>query len=288
MGALKETAPAKVNLTLKVLGRRPDGFHEIVSLAAFARFGDRLVLAPGEALALGTSGAFADGLSEDNLVMQAARLLEQRCPGIRTGRFELEKRLPVAAGLGGGSADAAAALRLLRRANEAEVAFEDLHTVAEQVGSDVPVCLNSQAAMMRGRGEETAPVSSLPKLSAVLVNPGVALGAGEVYAALGAGPLPEGSFALAGMDACPDTVEGVVELVGSLGNDLAGPAEKLAPVIGEVRNALDETDGCLVAEMSGSGTTCFGLYPSPEGAEASARTLSERHPDWWIVATELS
>ncbi len=287
MGMLKETAPAKVNLTLKVLGRRPDGFHEIVSLAAFARFGDHLQFEPGEALTLASEGPFARQLSENNLVLQAARLLEQRCPGIRTGSFELEKRLPVAAGLGGGSADAAAALRLLQRVNEARVSFEDLHAVAAQLGSDVPVCLKSRAAVMRGRGEDTSPVPSLPKLPAVLVNPGVGLGAGEVYAALGAASFSGGAETSAGTEACPDTLKGLVEQIRSVGNDLAAPAEKLAPVIREVRNALDETDDCLVAEMSGSGTTCFGLYRSSESADAGARTLAERRPDWWVVSTEL-
>ena len=288
MKVLKETAPAKVNLTLKVLGRRPDGFHEIVSQAAFAGFGDHVQLEPGEALTLMSKGPFAEELSESNLVLQAASLLEQRCPRIRTGRFKLEKRLPVAAGLGGGSADAAAALRLLQRANASHVSFEDVYAAAEQLGSDVPVCLKSQAAIMRGRGEETSPIPSLPKLPAVLANPGVALGAGEVYAALGAAPLAGGPKTVPDMEACPDTLEGVVEQIRSVGNDLAGPAVKLAPVIRDVRNALDETDDCLVAEMSGSGPTCFGLYRSSEGAEAGARALAERHPDWWVVATELA
>ncbi|MEM8744678.1 MAG: 4-(cytidine 5'-diphospho)-2-C-methyl-D-erythritol kinase [Pseudomonadota bacterium] len=287
MSGLKETARAKVNLTLKVLGRRADGFHQIESLVAFASDGDRLEFAPGDKLELSIEGAFGDKLQGDNLVLQAARLLGQRTPGIPAGTFRLVKRLPVAAGVGGGSADAAAALRLMQRASQTVVSTTDMSAVAEALGSDVPVCLLSRAALMRGRGEDVSPVDAMPALPAVLANPGAELGAGEVYAALDVAPVANHSESSPGTPPSFDTSEQLVELVRSVGNDLADAAIGLAPVIGEVRAELAATDGCLVAEMSGSGSTCFGIYGSVEEAQKAASNLTERHPDWWIISTEL-
>ncbi|MDA7948463.1 MAG: 4-(cytidine 5'-diphospho)-2-C-methyl-D-erythritol kinase [Hyphomicrobiaceae bacterium] len=288
MQLLKETAPAKVNLTLKVLGRRADGFHQIESLAAFTGCGDRLELNPGNALGLSIEGPFADKLSGANLVVEAARVVGQRCPDVHAGHFRLVKRLPVAAGLGGGSADAAAALRLLHKANETKISSVDMFAAAEQLGSDVSVCLSSRAAVMRGRGEEISPARTMPVLPAVLANPGVELGAGEVYAALDAGPCDDASGMWSdGMVRLQSTGQ-VGQLIQSIGNDLADAAIGLAPVVGKVRAVLGETEGCLAAEMSGSGPTCFGIYESTDHAQAAARHLAGRYSDWWIVATELS
>ena len=278
MHVLKETAAAKVNLTLKVLGRRRDGFHQIESLVAFAAHGDRLDFAPGDGFDLSVDGPFADKLHGDNLVLETALLLAQRCSGLPAGSFSLLKQLPVAAGLGGGSADAAAALRLLGQASQSKVSPDDISAVAEKLGSDISVCLLSRAAFMRGRGEVVTPIGTFPALPAVLANPGAELGAGEVYTALDAAPYSDGTASPSGGPPATGSAAQIVQLVRSVGNDLADTAIGIAPVVGVVRAELGETDGCLVAEMSGSGSTCFGLYENAAAAQSAARLLAERHP----------
>jgi 4-diphosphocytidyl-2-C-methyl-D-erythritol kinase len=185
---LTEFAPAKINLTLHVLGRRADGYHEIESLVAFADIGDRLTFVPGDTLELEVGGPSAEaaGEGEDNLVLKAARALAEGVDGLRTGRFVLDKQLPVAAGLGGGSSDAAAALRLLARHNNLPLNDPRLHAAARATGADVPVCLDPKARMMRGIGEILSGPIALPELPAVLVNPGVAVPTKDVFAALAA------------------------------------------------------------------------------------------------------
>ena len=175
MTALRDLARAKLNLTLEVLGRRPDGFHEVRSLVAFATFGDDLELAPGDDLDLEVEGPFAAALSGDNLILEAASAARRRVPNLRLGRFRLRKVLPVAAGLGGGSADAAAALRLIARANPGLVPEAALAELAPKLGADVNVCLKSRPALIAGRGETVETVSGFPSCGIVLVNPGRAL-----------------------------------------------------------------------------------------------------------------
>ena len=284
---ISEQAPAKVNLTLKVIGKRPDGFHELVSLAAFASVSDLLVLVPEADASLCVEGPFAGDLGEDNLVLQAAEMLLEHFPNRRTGAFTLDKQLPVAAGLGGGSADAAAALRLMERATPDPVPRETIARVAGLLGADVSVCLASKASMMRGRGDDIMQIAALPELPAVLVNPGVALGTGDVFAALGAPPVKD---ACADNDAEPASFGSADELaayIRNTGNDLEATAIKCAPVIAEVRAALRATAGCRLAQMSGSGPTCFGIFGDADEARAAARTLSAAHPHWWVVATQL-
>lgn len=287
MELLKETAQAKVNLTLRVHGRRADGFHEIESLVVFAGVGDQLELSPGGDLALSTEGHFAEKLTDNNLVLEAARMLCMHCPGIRSGQFRLEKRLPVAAGLGGGSADAAAALRLLQRINAGKISTDEMFAVARELGSDVPACFASRSSMMRGRGEQLSPLSRSPELPAVLVNPRIELGAGEVYTAIDADPVSETFKPSTSVSAQFATIDDFVRFVRSTGNDLQPAAIKLAPAIDEVRSSITETEGCLAAQMSGSGPTCFGLYRTHDEARAAAQSLVRRHPDWWVVATQL-
>src|SRR5262245_7489051 len=186
MTALVERAPAKVNLTLHVLGRRPDGYHELESLVVFADVFDRLTLAPGPNLDLVVRGpsAAAAGAAADNLVLKACRAAAARIESLRFGRFLLDKRLPVAAGLGGGSSDAAAALRLIARVNELDLADPRLADAARAAGADVPVCLDPRSRLMRGIGEVLSGPLALPRLTAVLVNPGVAVATREVFAGL--------------------------------------------------------------------------------------------------------
>ena len=287
-GELTEFAPAKVNLTLHVLGRRADGYHEIDSLVAFADIADRLTFRPGERLELAVCGPTgpAAGASEDNLVLKAARALAERVEGLRLGAFMLDKQLPVAAGLGGGSSDAAAALRLLAQANGLSLQDTRLHAAAQATGADVPVCLDPKARLMRGIGEILSDPLHLPEIAAVLVNPGVAVPTKDVFAALAApalsGPPEPDEFIAIDTDAAS-----LVPLLAGRRNDLQTPAIKMQPVIADVLCALERSANCLLARMSGSGATCFGLFGSSGTAEEGARRLQAAHSNWWVCATTL-
>ncbi len=288
MDLLREYAPAKVNLTLRVLGRRTDGFHELESLVAFAGVGDELTLEPGASLALELSGRGAIDLTAeaDNLVLRAARALADRVSGLITGRFQLVKNLPVASGIGGGSSDAAAALRLLARANGLALDDARMMDAAATIGSDVPVCLDARARMMSGRGEQLGPALALPELHAVLVNPRVTIPTPAVFAELGLMPgtplkaVGQGPFALS-------TREELLESVRASSNDLEGPAIRLCPRIDAVREALEAAGYADLIRMSGSGATVFALYPRQEAAEVAARHVAALRPGWWVAATVL-
>lgn len=281
--ARAEKAPAKVNLTLHVLGRRADGYHDIESLVVFAGVGDALSFTPGRALALTVGGptAAAAGDTTDNLVLRAARALAERVEGLQVGRFALSKRLPVAAGLGGGSADAAAALRMLARANGLASDDPRLMQAARATGADVPVCLDPRPRLMRGIGDVLSEALDLPKLPAVLVNPGVAVPTREVFATL---KLPSGQVAPPAP--APNTTS-LADAVANGRNDLEGPAIELQPVIASVLSVLRRLPGCRLARMSGSGATCFGLFDTPAAATAAARELRVGYPDWWVRPTVL-
>jgi 4-diphosphocytidyl-2-C-methyl-D-erythritol kinase len=286
MAAIVEPARAKINLTLLVRGRRDDGYHDLDSLVAFADRGDRLTLDAGPALALELVGARSQscGALGDNLVLKAARLLGETVPGLTLGRFTLDKRLPVAAGIGGGSADAAATLRLLARANGLKLDDPRLIAAARETGADVPVCLASRSCIMRGLGERLEPVA-LPRMVCVLVNPDVTLSTREVFAALGLEPGELRSTATPGdwpgERASPDDW---CAAIARGRNDLQPAAMRLRPVIGVVIEALERTAGCKVARMSGSGATCFGLFADAGYAARAVRRLRREHPDWWIWA----
>jgi len=287
--SLVDAAFAKVNLTLRVLGRRADGYHELESLVAFADVGDVVRLQTGAPLSLEIDGPYAAacGTPADNLVLKAAAALAARIAGLRLGRFVLTKELPVAAGLGGGSADAAAALRLLVHANRqafsrVDFADQDIRAVALGVGADVPVCLESRARIMRGVGEELSPPLDLPVLPALLVNPRLPLSTREVFARLG------GKFGTApALAHVPRDFAAMIEWLGGHGNDLTDPAIACVPLIGEVLDALRALPGCRLARMSGSGPTCFALFASSEEVMAAARPLQAMHRDWWICPTVL-
>jgi 4-diphosphocytidyl-2-C-methyl-D-erythritol kinase len=286
MAALVELAPAKVNLTLAVLGRRADGYHLLDSLVVFAGIADRLTLAPGPALSLKVSGETAGqaGPLDDNLVLKAARALAARVPDLKLGRFTLEKHLPVAAGLGGGSSDAAAALRLLARANRLKAGGAPVAKIAPTVGADVPVCIDPRPRRMRGIGEVLSAPLKMPKLAAVMVNPGVAVPTRDVFMKLGlkpGGPVRRAAPARA----LPRSVEAFAEYLSKHGNDLEAPAIEVQPVIARVLRDIRESKGCLLARMSGSGATCFGIFTSPRAAKAAAQSLSAAQPKWWVRAT---
>jgi 4-diphosphocytidyl-2-C-methyl-D-erythritol kinase len=287
---LRRIARAKVNLTLHVTGRRPDGYHELDSLVVFAEFGDALAFAPGEGLALEVVGPYAAALAAacgegaDNLVLRAARGLRALCGAAPGARMTLEKRLPVAAGLGGGSADAAAALRGLAALwRLGELPTPDLMALAAELGADVPVCLDGRPCRVGGIGERLSPVAALPPAWLVLVNPGTALATPAVFAArrgpfsTPAGPLPR----LADATALAAWLRGG-------GNDLETPACSLAPEIFEVLAVLRRTPGCLLARMSGSGATCFGLYGDSATARAAAAAVAAERPAWWVRDTPIA
>jgi 4-diphosphocytidyl-2-C-methyl-D-erythritol kinase len=291
---LIEEGRAKVNLTLRVVGRRTDGYHELESVVAFADCADRLSLAPGAALDLTMSGPLAQACGEtsDNLVLKAAHLLGERVPGLKIGRFTLDKVLPVAAGIGGGSADAAAALRLLAQLNGLALDDKRLRDVAIATGADVPVCLASRACDMTGVGETLLPLS-LPIMPCVLVNPRVAVATREVFAALGLrnGELLVGATDVIRATAWPEqgaSVEDWVEVLAAGSNDLEAPAMRIQPVIGEVIAALNATDGAWLARMSGSGATCFAIFENTADAQRAAQKIQLDHPHWWVHAGVLS
>ena len=295
MPALMEEGRAKVNLTLRVVGRRVDGYHDLESVVAFADCADRLNLTPGSKLDLQTTGPLARDCGEaaDNLVFKAAQLLGERVPDLRLGAFTLDKMLPVAAGIGGGAADAAAALRLLAQANG--LAFDDprLIEAAQLTGADVPVCLASRACVMTGVGETLLPLT-LPKLPCVMVNPGIALATKDVFAALGLrhGELRIGATDVMRAPAWPEeegsSVEDWVEALSSGANDLEAPATRIQPVIGEVLSALNASNGAWLARMSGSGATCFAIYENTAEAQRAAQKIKLDHPGWWVHAGVLS
>lgn len=281
---LFELAPAKVNLTLRVTARRADGYHELCSLVCFANIGDDLRLAPATALGLSVDGdtAAQSGAVSDNLVLKAARALQERIEGLRVGRFHLTKRLPVAAGLGGGSADAAAALRLLARLNEIAPGDWRLTGAARTTGADVPVCLDPRPRVMRGIGELLSAPLPLPTLDAVLVNPRVACPTGPVFQNLsGFSDTDDAAANLLESGGSPNR-NAVIEALLRSSNDLEAPAVALVPAIAAVLTSLRDTEGCRLARMSGSGATSFGLFESAEAAGLAATRLQSENPGWWV------
>jgi 4-diphosphocytidyl-2-C-methyl-D-erythritol kinase len=294
MPALTQEGRAKVNLTLRVVGRRVDGYHDLESVVAFADCADRINLTPGSALNLETTGPLAQacGEPEDNLVFKAAQLLSERVPDLVLGDFVLDKMLPVAAGIGGGSADAAAALRLLAQANGLELDDPRLIEVARLTGADVPVCLASNACVMTGVGETLLPLS-LPKMPCVLVNPRLPVATADVFKALGLrnGQLLVGATDVLRGTAWPEagaSLEDWVEALAAEHNDLEAPAKRVQPVIGEVLAALNASNGAWLARMSGSGATCFAIYENTADAQRAAQQIQRDHPGWWVHAGILS
>jgi 4-diphosphocytidyl-2-C-methyl-D-erythritol kinase len=284
---ISEAASAKINLFLHVGERRDDGFHPLQSLAVFTDMGDMLTLekdAPGVVL-VSVAGPFAAGLQaeSDNLVLRAAlSLIEKEWgSGPPGAKITLTKNLPVASGIGGGSADAAATLRGLRRFWNLQTDDIVLQAIAAELGSDVPVCLANAPSFMEGRGEILRPLLSLPRVPMLLVNPGVAVPTKDVFAALadrsGAGmQLPQGRF--------QDTAD-LLRFLETTRNDLEEPARRLQPVIGEVLAALAALPGALLSRMSGSGATCFAIFADDDCCERAAQMLRDKAPGWWIAPT---
>jgi 4-diphosphocytidyl-2-C-methyl-D-erythritol kinase len=276
----REGARAKVNLFLHVLGRRPDGYHLLDSLAVFPPVGDLLTAESAPALSLRLTGPFGAMLATepDNLVLRAARALAAAAGVAPLARLTLDKRLPVASGIGGGSADAAAALRLFARLWDVQA---DLPAIAATLGADVPVCLDSRPARMRGVGEQLGAAPALPPAGIVLVNPGGSVATALVFRTR------QGDYGSVAVlpDAWPDAAAMARDLAG-LRNDLQPAALALHPPIGAALAALEADPACLLARMSGSGATCFGLYADAAAAARAASLLAR--PGWWCWGGALA
>ena len=284
-------APAKINLYLHVTGKRADGYHLLDSLIAFAGVHDLVSVAQADGVSLAVEGPYGDDLKRtqaDNLVLKAARGLAEAAGTEAGADIRLEKRLPVASGVGGGSADAAATLTGLSRlwgvggTDGGTDGGPNLEKLALELGADVPVCLFGRAAFIGGIGEEITPSPPLPPAWLVLVNPGAALPTAGVFAAR------DGEFSgPARFDATPESAHALADILTGRGNDLTAAAIGLMPVIDDVLKALESADECLLARMSGSGATCFGLFDDAGGAARAAAVISQGHPEWWVRAAPL-
>jgi 4-diphosphocytidyl-2-C-methyl-D-erythritol kinase len=283
--AVHEPARAKLNLYLHVTGRRDDGYHLLDSLVAFAEAGDMIVAAPGGMLSLAVDGPFAAALGgePDNLVMRAARALAAATGAKGNAALTLTKNLPVASGIGGGSADAAATLRVLCRLWNVRPPRDALDAIAVKLGADVPVCLDGVASFIGGVGERRYAAPRLPAAGLVLVNPGTALPTPAVFGKR-SGPFSEP----ARFTAAPRDVADLAAVLRARHNDLTDAATALVPAIRDVMAALDASLGCLLARMSGSGATCFGLYPDRSAATAAAASIAGRNGSWWVLPTAIS
>jgi len=286
------TSRAKINLCLHVIGKRSDGFHQLQSLVTFARFGDELsIVGPDKTQGgdeLQIRGEFASLLANDkktNLVMQALGAYRKQWPqGLQGGlKLCLSKNLPIASGIGGGSANAASLLKLVSKISSIKNDPQQLQKLALSIGSDVPVCLLEKPAIMSGRGEDLVPLKNFPTLFAVLVNPGIAISTGEVFANLkqsenGAMPDVPKNF---------DGVENFVSWLHQTRNDLEQTAIKMVPEIAQIIAEFQLNPNCLIARMCGSGATVFALFADVEHAEQGAKTIKEKWPKYWVKPTIL-
>ena len=278
-------APAKVNLYLHVLGRRPDGYHLLDSLVVFAECGDRIEVAPAERLQLTIDGPFAADVpaGDENLVLRAAHALADEVDGPGAA-IRLTKSLPVASGIGGGSADAAATLRALLRLWRVGIDGERLRRLALALGADVPMCLSGLPAFVGGIGEMIDPAPDLPAFALLLVNPRVALPTARVFAQH-AGPFSQ-SARFDGER--PADARALARMLARRRNDLSAAAMAIAPEVATALRALAGTPGVLLSRMSGSGATCFGLCETTAAAAVAARALAAQYPGWWIEAASVA
>lgn len=283
VATLLEKAPAKINLTLRVRGRRADGYHELESLVAFADVADTLTFEPDNKETLEIIGPFAadSGAVSDNLVVKALVAARTYIGAVKTGRFSLKKNIPVAAGLGGGSADAAATLRLIAGANEIALNDARIMSAAQAVGADVPVCLASRPRIMRGVGELLSDPVDLPPLAGVLVNPRVPLSTRDVFRKF--------AGAQSGNDLgdVPCELGPLIDFLKLQGNDLTPAARACSPVVGEVLQALEILPGARLIRMSGSGPTCFALFSTHSEAALAVQRLVRERKDWWVQAATI-
>jgi 4-diphosphocytidyl-2-C-methyl-D-erythritol kinase len=281
MREITETAPAKINLFLHIQGRLDNGYHLLESLVVFSDLGDRITVRPAAEFRLTLNGPFANALSdENNIVAKAAALFADVC-GAKLGvEIHLQKNLPIGAGVGGGSADAAATLRALQRYTGIELGHTVVQEIAIELGADVPVCLQSKPAVMTGVGERLKFLNKFPACAILLVNPKVHVDTGSVFKALDLTQCPKRPA----FDGDTANYRDLIAALADTGNDLIPPATQVTPVIKSVLNevGLGDANG-----MTGSGATCFAVFPTLSEAEAAAEELQERHPNWWIAASVI-
>ena len=276
-----EAAPAKLNLSLQVVGRRADGYHLLDGLVAFADIGDVVTAAAADTTRLAIEGPFASGLSAgpDNLVLRAAAALANLAPTPRGAALRLAKNLPVASGIGGGSADAAAALRALRQLWRLDLPPSQLHALAARLGADVPMCLASRPCWIAGVGDILDPLPDLPEAGLILANPGIALATPLVF------QRRSGGFSVPKRFAVPATAASLAQSLAATDNDLTAAAEACVPEIAALRGRLAALPGALLARMSGSGATCFALFASRAAAQTALAPLKAALPaGWWAAA----
>lgn len=284
---LTTSAQAKINLYLQITGKRPDGYHYLSSLVAFTEIGDQLTLIPSSELELEITGPmapqFAAELPQNNLILRAAKALAAICHQKLPVKFKLEKNLPIASGIGGGSADAAAALRLLAQFWQLPAQDPRLTQVAANLGQDIPCCLTSRTCFFKGIGDITIPGPVLPACGVVLVNPLKPLPTPAVYKAR------KGDFStLPDYTGTPLTAEALAQDLSLYGNDLTTAAVGLMPEVKDILAAIEASPDCLLARMSGSGATCFGLYSDQTKAQIAAATLQAALPSYWVVASQIT
>jgi 4-diphosphocytidyl-2-C-methyl-D-erythritol kinase len=282
--SIVDAALAKINLYLHVTGKRADGYHLLDSLVVLADIGDQITATPSDILSLNYTGPFANGLppAKSNLVLHAAERLKDAFSVSTGAALTLNKALPVASGIGGGSADAAATLRALCKLWHLDITHPKVADLALLLGADVPVCLRGQSAIMRGIGEDIRPVDHLPPLSLILINPGVEVSTPAVFKAR--------TSAFSNLVEIPGTFNDASAFHAFLKttqNDLEPPAMGLQPIIGDVLEALRALPGVVLARMSGSGATCFGIVDNVDAARTGAHSLSASHPRWWVQATSV-
>jgi len=275
-------APAKINLYLHVTGRRADGYHFLDSLAVFTNIGDTLRLEPADTFSFVLEGPMARALvdfdPESNLAVRAARMLAAHLNKPLTGKLTLIKNLPIASGIGGGSTDAAAALRLLAGQYGLAPDAAILYEIAASLGQDIPCCIKAKTCTFRDIGNVTDPGPDLPLTHMVLVNPGQGLSTPSVFKSR-SGPFTP----TARLERDPQTAEELAAMLKERGNDLTQPATALCPIITDVLAAIETQEGCLLSRMSGSGATCFGLFTDRSSAKKAAACLYEKQPSWWVV-----
>jgi 4-diphosphocytidyl-2-C-methyl-D-erythritol kinase len=276
-------ASAKINLFLHVGDKRGDGFHPLQSLAVFTDAGDTVSASESAALTLRIHGRFAAGLNSeaDNLVLRAAHALAKQSGRVANAALVLTKNLPIASGIGGGSADAAATLRALHHLWELDLDDAALENIGASLGSDIPVCVTSHAAFMEGRGEILRRVKSFPRIAMLLVNPGVAVPTKDVFAALQMRSGVDKALPLGRFRDCAD----LLRFLETTQNDLEAPARALQPVIGTVLDELAALPGALFVRMSGSGATCFAIFPDDESCARAGTLLAQEQPNWWTAPT---
>ena len=277
-------APAKINLYLHVTGKRDDGFHLIESLVAFADCGDNISVTPSDKLKLTIKGPFSGDLeaSHDNLVIKAAILLANFAGIKAKADIILTKELPVASGIGGGSADAAATLHALTKLWNISISSNDLHLIGKNLGSDVPVCLKSATSIITGVGENIIPMTKFPELWAILVNPKISVSTAEVFANY------HNEFSTPQTyTANPQNPQEVANFLSGYRNDLTSAALQVAPIIGDVLRAVETTENQLLTRISGSGATCFALFKTKSAAITAMEFLRTKYPMWWVKTVSL-